>query len=129
MINSQKKRVLLAEDDASMRRFVEITLRKADYEVLTAEDGLAAMKLLNENPVDLVLVDAIMPNFSGFDVCRMLRADDRTNKIPIIILSGLTDQSSDTSAQLANAFLIKDSNLKKNLLKTIQIILPQPAKA
>lgn len=129
MVNSPKKRILLAEDDASMRRFVEITLRKADYEVTTAEDGLAAMTLIRKNDFDLILVDAIMPNFSGFDVCRMIRADEKLSKIPIVILSGLADQSSDTSAQLANAFLIKDSNLKKNLIKTLQIMIPQTAQA
>ncbi|HQU85946.1 MAG TPA: response regulator [Pyrinomonadaceae bacterium] len=125
MTKSSKKLILLAEDDASMRRFVEVVLQKANYEVLTAEDGLAAMTLIHENDFDLILVDAIMPNFSGFDVCRMIRADEKRNKIPIVILSGLADQSSDTSAQLANAFLIKDANLQKNLLKTLQIMIPQ----
>lgn len=125
MTKSSKKLILLAEDDASMRRFVEVVLKKANYEVLTAEDGLTAMTLIHENDFDLILVDAIMPNFSGFDVCRILRADEKRNKIPLVILSGLADQSSDTSAQLANAFLIKDSNLQKNLLKTLQIMIPQ----
>jgi len=129
MVNSPKKRILLAEDDASMRRFVEVVLHQANYDVSTAEDGLAAMTLIHENDFDLILVDAIMPNFSGFDVCRMLRADEKRNKIPIVILSGLADQSSDTSAQLANAFLIKDSNLKKNLIKTLQIMIPKMVQA
>lgn len=127
MENGLKKRILLAEDDASMRRFVEVILRKADYDVATAEDGLAAVKLLHERDFDAVVVDAIMPNFSGFDVCRMMRADEKRNKIPIIILSGLADQTTDTSAQLANAFLIKDTNLKKNLLKTLQLMIPKAA--
>lgn len=122
MVTIPKKKVLLAEDDASMRRFIEIILRQADYEVLTAEDGLAAMKIVLESEIDALVTDAIMPNLSGFDLCRMIRGNDEKNKIPIIILSGLADQNSDTSAQLANAFLVKDTNLKKKLIQTLQIM-------
>ena len=122
MVTIPKKKVLLAEDDASMRRFIEIILRQADYEVLTAEDGLAAMKIVLESEIDAVVTDAIMPNLSGFDLCRMIRGNNEKNKIPIIILSGLADQNSDTSAQLANAFLVKDTNLKKKLIQTLQIM-------
>lgn len=122
MVTIPKKKVLLAEDDASMRRFIEIILRQADYEVLTAEDGLAAMKIVLESEIDAVVTDAIMPNLSGFDLCRMIRGNNEKNKIPIIILSGLADQNSDTSAQLANAFLVKDTNLKKKLIQTLRIM-------
>lgn len=117
MNKSQKKRILLAEDDDSMRRFIEIILEKADYEVLTAEDGLAAMQIALETEIDAVVTDAIMPNLSGYDLCRMLRGNAEKAKIPLVILSGLAEN--DTESQLADAFLVKDTNLKENLVATL----------
>ena len=114
----EKKKVLLAEDDSSMRRFIEVILQKADYDVLTAEDGLAAMQIALETPVDAVIADAIMPNMSGYDLCRMLRE----RRIPCIILSGLSDINADTG-NLADVFLMKDTNLKDELLAALQKLL------
>ena len=75
MTETTKKTVLLAEDDNSMRRFIEIILQQAGYEVLAAEDGLEATKIALENDVDVVIADAIMPNLTGYDLCRMLRGN------------------------------------------------------
>jgi len=113
----EKKKVLLAEDDPSMRRFIEITLQKAGFEVLAAEDGLAAMQIAVETEIDVIIADAIMPNMSGYDLCRMLR--DR--KIPCIILSGLAEN--DPDGELADVFLTKDTNLKTELLSALQKLL------
>jgi DNA-binding response OmpR family regulator len=113
----EKKTVLLAEDDSSMRRFIEITLQKAGFEVLAAEDGLAAMQISLENKIDVIVADAIMPNMSGYDLCRMLRV----REIPCIILSGL--EENDSNEDLADAFLMKDTNLKEQLLSTLEKLL------
>lgn len=109
----KKKKVLLAEDDSSMRRLIEITLQKAGFEVLAAEDGITAMQLALETEVDVLVADAIMPNMSGFDLCRMLRG----RKIPCIILSGLADNNG--GDELADVFLTKDTNLKEELLAAL----------
>ncbi len=86
---SYKKKILLAEDDDSMRRFLEVILRKANYDVVSAEDGLVAMKAALENEFDAVVADAVMPNMTGYDLCRMLRQNADKKQIPLIILSGL----------------------------------------
>lgn len=124
MIENQKKKILLAEDDDSMRRFVEVILQNADYEVLTAEDGLAAMEIGLKNEIDAVVADAIMPNLSGYDLCRMISANAAGKKIPCIILSGLANENpDDPNENLADAFLLKDTNLKQNLLATLENLL------
>ena len=114
----ETKKVLLAEDDSSMRRFIEITLRKAGFEVLAAEDGLAAMQIALETEIDALVADAIMPNMSGYDLCRMVRE----RRIPCIILSGLANDHSNGD-HLADVFLMKDTNLKDELLAALQNIL------
>ncbi len=124
MNKSQKKKILLAEDDDSMRRFVEIILKNAGYEVFTAEDGLAAMQIALETEIEAVVADAIMPNLSGYDLCRMLRGNAEKKQIPLIILSGFAQNDSDKSAQnIADVFLVKDTNLKDNLVSTLKNLL------
>lgn len=113
----EKKTVLLAEDDSSIRRFIEITLQNAGFEVLTAEDGLAAMQIALETKIDAVVADAIMPQMSGYDLCRALRS----RQIPCIILSGL--EENDSNDDLADVFLTKDTNLKDRLLSALQTLL------
>ena len=116
----EKKKILLAEDDASMRRFVEIILQQAGYETLTAEDGLQAMQIALENKIDAVVADAIMPHFTGYDLCRMMRGNDEKKDVPLIILSGLTPEDSDNSENLADIYLVKDTNLKEKLVSALQ---------
>jgi len=128
MTSSEKKKVLLAEDDASMRRFVEIILRQAGYEVLTAEDGLQAMQIALENKINAVVADAIMPHLSGYDLCRMLRGNAEKQDLPFVILSGLVQENTAESDCLADAYLIKDSNLKENLISTLERIILKSVK-
>lgn len=119
MENSDKKRILLAEDDDSMRRLLEVILQKADYEVVTAEDGLKAMKFALENHFSAVVADAIMPGLTGYDLCRMLK--NRTDKkhIPFIILSGLNVEADESAKCSADVFIAKNPKLKDELLKTL----------
>ena len=113
----KRKTVLLAEDDASMRRFLEIILKNAGFEVIAEEDGLAAMQTAFNTKIDAVIADAIMPNLTGYDLCRMLRNDPDKNEIPLIILSGL-DSVKETD-NLADVYLVKGETLKDDLIKTL----------
>lgn len=122
MESTAKKKILLAEDDAAMRRFVEVVLRQAGYDVASAEDGLAAMQLALENDFDAVVADAIMPNMSGYDLCRTIRAHAGERRVPCIILSGLAENNN-TESGIAEAFLTKDTNLKEQLLAELQKLL------
>jgi len=80
--------VLLAEDDRALRRYLEVVLRRAGYEVLTAADGLEAMKALLTNTVDAVVTDAVMPHLSGQELCRFLREHPKLKDLPVVLLSG-----------------------------------------
>ena len=82
-----------------MRRFIEITLQQAGYEVLAAEDGLEATSIALENEIDVVIADAIMPNLSGYDLCRMLQRNPEKSHIPLVILSGLEPENPDKPAE------------------------------
>lgn len=100
--------VLLAEDDRSLRRYLEVVLRRAGYEVLTAADGLEAMKALLSNAVDAVVTDAVMPHLSGHELCRFLRNHPKLKSLPVVLLSG-ADASArpDASDARADVYLSK----------------------
>jgi DNA-binding response OmpR family regulator len=124
---SPKIKILLAEDDSSIRRFIEVILQRANYEVLAAEDGLSAMKLALSNNVDAIIADAMMPNLGGYDLCRMLRQNPLFKDVPFFILSGLEkDHFSDSECRI-DAYILKGTNLKERLLETVSKFLVQKA--
>jgi CheY-like chemotaxis protein len=102
-----KSRVLLAEDDNALRRYLQITLERAGYEVIPAADGLEAMKLVLTTPVDIVITDAMMPNLNGHEFCRFLRNNPKLSDVPVVLLSALERKTASREEVLADAFLSK----------------------
>ena len=122
-IISPKMKVLLAEDDSSIRRFIEVILQRAGYEVLSAEDGLEAMKLALSNEIDAIVADAMMPNLGGYDLCRMIRQNPKFKNIPFIILSGMEQEQFANAEFQADAYLMKGNNLKEVLTQRLSELL------
>ena len=119
-------KILLAEDDAAMRRFLEITLQRAGYEVTSAEDGLAAMEIALSEKFDAVVADALMPNLTGHDLCRMLRQNSAFKDAPLIILSGLGQEiSANIEEDCADDYLVKSGELKEQLITALSNLLPR----
>ncbi len=117
---SRNMKILLADDDASMRRFLEITLQRAGFDVTSAEDGLSAMRVALAEHFDLVIADAVMPNLTGHDLCRLLRENPNYKTIPLFILSGLEQEISEkTEENCADIYLVKSADLKEVLLEQI----------
>lgn len=77
--------VLIVEDDATIARFVELELQHAGYDVLRAGEGPTAIALLEESPVDLVLLDLMLPGIDGIDVARHIRK--KGSDVPILMLT------------------------------------------
>lgn len=86
------KRVLIAEDEAAIREFIVINLRRGGYDVVEAEDGARALELYDScnGDFDVVLLDVMMPNVDGLEVCRQLRAQNKN--IGIIMLTAKTQE-------------------------------------
>ncbi len=85
-----KQKVLVVDDEASIRRILETRLKMAGYDVVTAEDGEEAIELFNKTNPDIVILDVMMPKMDGYGVTREIR---RVSDIPIIILTALGDVS------------------------------------
>ena len=123
MENSQKKKILLVEDDDAMRRLLEVILRKENFDIVAAEDGITAMKLAFENQIAAVVADAIMPNMSGYELCRILKSKADKRDVPVIILSGLAANESEREKCSADAYLTKNSKLSEELISTLKNLL------
>jgi CheY-like chemotaxis protein len=80
--------VLLVEDDDSAREIFAKALRMTGYQVRTAADGLAGLRLLEVFEPDVVVLDLVLPIASGFEVLDELRAVERTHHVPVIAISG-----------------------------------------
>lgn len=121
--SANKKKILLVEDDDAMRRFLEIVLQRANYNVILAEDGLAAMEVAFDTSIAAIVSDAVMPHMTGHDLCRILRQNDEMKSVPFVILSGLEQDSTDSKDCLADAYLLKSSNVSEELVNKLMELL------
>jgi len=92
--------ILIVEDDPNIRKLVKVNLAKRGYTVSEAGDSHKAMELFQEIPVDLVLLDLVIPGLSGVDVCSWIRA---RSDVPIIILSARLEETLKVAALDAGA--------------------------
>jgi len=81
------KKILIVDDDVVVVHLVESILVSNGYEVVKADDGISAMVKLKEEDPDLVILDIVLPEINGYDICHHLRFNKDYEKIPIVILS------------------------------------------
>ena len=113
--------VLLAEDDPALRRYLEVVLQRAGYEVVSAADGLEAMKLLLNTSVDVVITDAVMPNLDGYELCRFMRNSKHLSKLPIILLSALDPRNAVNESEQVDLFLAKPVSPEDLLNRIVEV--------
>jgi CheY-like chemotaxis protein len=119
-------RVLLVEDDRSLRRYLEVVLRREGYDVTVAADGLEAMRATLTAPVDLVVTDAIMPNLNGFELVRFLRRTPQLSHIPIVLLSALENPQAQNEEHRANIYLSKPVSAEE-LIDCLETLISERA--
>jgi two-component system alkaline phosphatase synthesis response regulator PhoP len=82
-----RKRILVVDDEIYIVHILEFTLTMEGYEVLTAADGEEALRRLEQDRPDLVVLDIMMPKVDGYEVLRRIRADEEFRQLPVILLS------------------------------------------
>jgi CheY-like chemotaxis protein len=102
---NEARRVLIVEDDQSLRVVIRMVLEQARYEVLEARHGAAALELMESELPDLVVADLRMPLMNGVELIGRLRSNPKTASIPIVLLSGLLPDPEVTG--LASAVVAK----------------------
>jgi two-component system, cell cycle response regulator DivK len=121
-----QKTVLYVEDNDFNRKIVRQLLAHTTYQLREATDGESGVRMAQEQPPDLILMDVQLPKMSGLDATRQLRADPRTAAVPIIVitsyaLSGDAEKAKDAGA---TAYLAKPYS-PRDLLAKIREVVPE----
>jgi len=84
--------ILVADDQASNRELLEELLTAQGFKVISVSDGTAALQKVADTPVDLVLMDVMMPHLNGFEVCEKIKTNPETYLIPVVLITALSDK-------------------------------------
>jgi len=88
-----KEKILLIEDEEDIQELVQFNLAKEGYQVFTAGSGEAGLDLARRHGPDLILLDLMLPGIDGLEVCRLLKGNDRTHAIPVVMLTAKGEES------------------------------------
>src|SRR6266478_2052805 len=86
------ERVLIVDDDPDIQKLVSYNLGQAGFEVTTAGTGRNALEAVQKQPPDLIILDLMLPDVDGMEVCRTLRQRDNSRRIPIIMLTARSEE-------------------------------------
>ena len=86
------ERVLIVDDDPDIQRLVSYNLSQAGFQVLSASSGRTALDSVQKQPPDLIILDIMMPDVDGMEVCRTLRQRENSRRIPIIMLTARAEE-------------------------------------
>jgi DNA-binding response OmpR family regulator len=82
-----KEKVLIVDDEPSILMSLEFLMHKEGYEVFVARDGAEALEIINKETPDIIILDIMMPDVDGYEVCQLVKASDSTNHIKVVFLS------------------------------------------
>lgn len=111
-------RILAVDDEENIRRLVKISLERVGYEVITASNGREALELVQTQAPDLILMDIMLPELDGLEVLHILKHDDTTSSIPVVLLTA-KEQTADVFEGWKNGadlYLTKPFELRELLV-------------
>jgi len=126
-----KPRVLIIDDDASLRLFIKILFVNNGFDVSLAENGTEGIQLASMNPPNIIILDIMMEGLNGFEVCKLLRANSSMQRTAIIIISGKSFKPDiDKAMELgADAFIVKPYSPDELLKTAIQRMQERASRA
>ena len=119
-------KIMVVDDDEDFTTLYKQYLRRAGFDAVAENESSKVMERVHATEPDLILLDLMMPEPDGFQLCRMLRADPKFQRTPIIIVTALTDEDSKIVAigAGANAYLTKPFHIDELKLR-INLLLEQ----
>lgn len=124
-----KEKILVVEDDRNISKLIKYNLEKDGYEVIASITGEEALEILQKQPIDLIILDIMLPKMDGFEVTRFIKQDGNLKNIPIIILTA-KNQEIDRVVGLelgADDYIVKPFSVRELILR-IKAILKRNTK-
>ena len=114
-----KSRILVVDDEQDLVKLLSYNLQKEGYEVACAYEGASVLQLVWSNRPDLIILDLMLPDRSGHDICREIKQDERTKAIPIIMLTARSSEHDRVSGFEAGAddYVVKPFSPKELVLR------------
>ncbi|MBN1592718.1 MAG: response regulator [Candidatus Coatesbacteria bacterium] len=123
-----QKTILVVDDERDIVDLIDYNLSKGGYVVLKAYDGEAALSLARKRRPDLIILDLMLPEIDGVDVCKRLRASEETANIPIIMLTARTDEADEVlGLELGAEDYIKKPFSPRVLISRVRAIIRRKA--
>lgn len=120
-----RKKILIVEDEESLLRLESILLTSKGYDVKGVPNGKAALEAISLDKPDLVLLDIMLPEIDGFEVCRIIKVTEETSHIPVIMLTAKKCQDDFSRGQEVGAdWYITKPFKSAMVIETIQRFLP-----
>jgi two-component system alkaline phosphatase synthesis response regulator PhoP len=113
------KKVALIDDDVNAVKFLSVLLSENGYEPIVAHDGQEGRQKIEENDVDLIVLDVMMPKKTGFVLFKELKTSDRHKDIPILMLTAVAESLTDLDEKKGDTFERPYDNLRETLRKAI----------
>jgi DNA-binding response OmpR family regulator len=118
--------ILWIDDDRLLLTFGRDILERHGYRVLTAPDGISGLEKATEQPLDLIILDVVMPDMAGYEVCRRLRADPALLDTPILLLTSLQDPQLDVLGRgMRETFTMSKPSDPETIVTVVDQILGQ----
>ncbi len=119
------KKILLVEDDAFVSDIYQTKLGQVGFDVTSAENGVEAVKRLEENLPDLILLDIVMPYMDGMEVLKKLKENEKWKDIPVVLLTNLSEKEKvEEGVRMgANDYLIKSHFTPSEVVTKVKALL------
>lgn len=129
MNSSAQPRILIIDDDQGVIKLTTSILSSNGYEVLSSSEAPAGLEMAMKEKIDLIVLDVMIPIINGFNICRLLKSQEKYKMIPIVLL---TSRSEDEDRKIgkevgADAYIAKPLN-RENFLTTIKDLLSKSGK-
>jgi DNA-binding response OmpR family regulator len=121
----EKKKILIVEDDAFISDIYQVKFSQEGFDVMLAENGVEALKKMEEFVPDIILLDVIMPYMDGMETLKNIRKNGTWKKIPIIMLTNISEKEKVTEGMNggANDYLVKSHFTPSEVVDKVNILL------
>lgn len=120
---ANRKNIFYIEDDVVVLTAYRHRLQAAGFEVESSVDGIEAMRILSARDFDLIILDLMLPRFSGTEILKSIRANPRLKTTPVVVVSSNLEAVDNSVMELGDKFLMKGEFTVENLLHTVEELL------